>query len=131
MTAPLRRSMRILVTATSRALLLVLAACDRSDARDVTVLRGNAKTVNDTRTAIGFDGRHVTGPRLDHIDVDGGWIVAGASWFDGRSWHDNGTPTCLDHPLPQPIELGVVEAASGHDAPGRGVVVWLKYLSRS
>ena len=30
---------------------------------------------------------------------------------------------------PQPIELGVVEAGPHGDAPGRGVVVWLKCLA--
>ena len=60
--------------------------------------------------AIGFagcssdEGQPVTGPRFDFIDA------------------------CLEKPAPQPIEMGVVEAASHDDAPGRGVVVWLKCL---
>jgi hypothetical protein len=111
--------------------LLSLAACDGGDGVKVSVLRGNVRTVNETHGAIDFVGKRVAGPRLHHIDVDGGWIVAGGRWFDGRSWHDNGTAVCLERPLPQPIELGVVEAAEGHDAPGGGVVVWLKCLTRS
>jgi hypothetical protein len=57
----------------------------------------------------------------DFIDVDGPWIVAGASWWDGRSWHDSGSAPCLDNG--NPIELGIIEAAQYKDAPGRGVVV--------
>ena len=98
---------------------------------EVTVLRGTADIVNDTGTATGFEGKRVAGPRLRIADVDGSWVVAGASWFDGRTWHDNGTPTCLRREaLPQPVESGVVEAAPYGDAPGRAVVVWLKCLSR-
>lgn len=93
---------------------------------DVTVLRGTVDTVNDTGTAVGFEGKRIAGPRLRMVDVDGGWIIAGATWFDRRGWHDNGTPTCLQGGLPQPVELGVVEAAPTDDAPGRAVVVWLK-----
>ena len=98
---------------------------------DVTVLRGTADTVNATGTVIGFEGKRVAGPRLRIADVDGSWVVAGASWSDGRSWHDNGTPTCLrDRVLPQPVELGVVEAEAYGDTPGRAVVVWLSCLRR-
>ena len=98
---------------------------------EVTVLRGKAVTVNAPGTAIGFDGKRVGGPRLRIADVDGPWVVAGADWFDGRSWHDNETPTCLGgRNLPQPVELGVVEAAPHDDAPGRAVVVWLQCLRR-
>ena len=133
---PVMSSVRLLVTrhVPWAAVVLVLlgsAACNRGDGVDVTVLRGTVRTVNETHAAIDFAGKRVAGPRLHHIDVDGGWIVAGARWFDGRSWHDNGTAPCLERPLPQPIELGVVEAAEGHDAPGGGVVVWLKCLTRS
>ena len=110
---------------------LLLAGCVGGTSHEVTVLRGDTTAVNETRTAIFFDGRRVAGPRLAAIDEDGGWIVAGASWFDGRSWHDHGTPTCLEEPQPQEIELGVLEAAASDDAPGRGVVVWLRCLSRT
>jgi hypothetical protein len=95
---------------------------------EMTVLRGTVNTVNITGTAIGFDGKRVGGPRLRMVDVDGGWTVAGATWFDGRAWHDHDTPTCLRDGLPQPVGLGVVEAAASDDAPGRAVVVWLKCL---
>jgi hypothetical protein len=95
---------------------------------EVTVLRGTVNTVNLTGTAIAFRGKRVGGPRLRLVDVDGGWTVAGATWFDGRAWHDHETPTCLQGGLPQPVELGVVEAAASDDAPGRAVVVWLKCL---
>ena len=62
---------------------------------EVTVLRGTVNTVNITGTAIGFRGKRVGGPRLRMVDVDGGWVIAGASWFDGLAWHNHGTPTCL------------------------------------
>jgi hypothetical protein len=101
-------------------------------AQEVTVLRGKADSVNISRTAIGFDGRRVAGPRLRIVDAKGSWIVAGASWSDGRAWHDQDTPTCLDaDTLPRPIEMGVLEAKPHGDAPGRGVVVWLKCLDRA
>jgi hypothetical protein len=78
---------------------------------EVTVLRGTADTVNAARTAIGFRGDRVAGPRLRIADVDGSWIVAGASWSERHTWHDSDTPTCLrDGSLPQPVEVGVVEA---------------------
>lgn len=66
----------------------------------------------------------------DWCDVDGPWMVAGANWFDGRSWHDHERPTCLagSGALAQLVELGVIEAAPRDDAPGRAVVVWLKCL---
>jgi hypothetical protein len=113
------------------ALAVLLAGCGGGGGHAVTVLRGTAGA-NDTGTAIGFDGRRVAGPRLRLVDEDGGWIVAGASWSDGRSWHDQGTPTCLGGGAQRrPIELGVLEARPHGDAPGRGVVVWLKCLDRS
>jgi hypothetical protein len=105
-----------------------VAGCSSEEGRPVTVLRGKTTAVNDTRAAIFFEGERVAGPRFDFIDVDGGWIVAGASWSDGRSWHDSGTAPCIEKPAPQSIEIGVVEAANYEDAPGRGVVVWLKCL---
>lgn len=99
----------------------------RGHPSEVTVLRGTATTVNAPGTAIGFEGQRVGGPQLRIGDVDGSWIVAGATWFDGRTWHDNDTPTCLsDGGLPQPVDFGVVEAAPHDDAPGRAMVVWLK-----
>lgn len=71
----------------------------------------------------------MAGPRLRVVDEDGGWVVAGAAWWDGRSWHDNGTPTCLQPgSARQPVQMGVLEAKPYGDAPGRGVVVWLKCL---
>lgn len=118
------------LTVVGAVVALGFAGCGSGGGRTVTVLRGKA-TSDDARTAIGFDGRRVAGPRLHDVDEDGPWVVAGASWFDGSSWHDQGTPACLERPQPQPIELGVVEAAPGHDAPGRGVVVWLKCLTRT
>jgi hypothetical protein len=51
---------------------------------------------------------------------------AGAEWWDGKSWHDDGSAPCLDNG--NPIELGIIEAAQYKDAPGRGVVVWLRCL---
>lgn len=104
-----------------------LAGCDSSEGQPVTVLRGKSTGTNQTRTGISLqEGKRVAGPSFDFIDVDGPWIVAGASWWDGRSWHDDESPPCLDNG--EPIELGVIEAASYEDAPGRGVVVWLKCL---
>ena len=103
---------------------------DGSRGGEVTVLRGTVGSVNASRTAIGFDGRRVAGPRLRTVDESGGWVVAGASWSDGHTWHDTDIPTCLRPGSdPQPIELGVVEAGPHGDAPGRGVVVWLKCLA--
>ena len=93
----------------------------------MTVLRGNSTGPNKPdRTVISFEGKRVAGPKFDFLDVDGPWIVAGADWTDGHSWHDSGTPPCLENG--KPIELGVIEAATYKDAPGRGVVVWLKCL---
>ncbi len=128
-TAPRRLGRSILVAAALAALGLV--ACGSDSGPEVTVLKGEARTVNGSRTTIDFQGDRVDGPRLRDIDVDGGWIIAGARWFDTRSWHDEGFPTCLERPLPQPIELGVLEADARDDAPGGGVVVWLKCLTRS
>ena len=104
------------------------AGCNSGHGVPVTVLRGKTTAVNEPRAAIFFDGKRVEGPRLQIVDEDGGWIVAGASWFADNSWHDSGVAPCLEKPAPQPIELGVVEAAERDDAPGRGVVVWLKCL---
>jgi len=92
----------------------------------VTVLRGTADIVDDSGTNIGFHGRKVSGPALHVGAVYGSWDVAGASWFDGRTWHDSGIPACLGGGPAQPVELGVVEAAPNGDAPGRAVVVWLR-----
>ena len=126
-----------LATAVARRLALAVAIAasvvviggwtGRSDTRpgEVTVLAGTANIVNGARSAIGFHGKRIAGPRLRIGDVDGSWVVAGAAWFDGRAWHDNGTPTCL-HDAPAAVELGVVEAAPAGDAPGRAVVVWLR-----
>jgi hypothetical protein len=95
----------------------------------VSVLRGTVDTVNETGTAVGFRGEWVAGPRLRVAGVDGSWVVAGASWWDGQAWHEHRTPTCLgDVAVPAPVELGVIEAAPSGDAPGRAVVVWLKCL---
>jgi hypothetical protein len=105
-----------------------VTGCNSGDGQPVTVLRGKTTAVNEPRTAIVFDGKRVEGPRLQISDEDGGWIVAGASWFAGNSWHDSGVAPCLEKPAPQPIELGVLEAAERDGAPGRGVVVWLKCL---
>ena len=120
------RAGRVVVVAV--AVAIGFAGCNSGEGQPVTVMRGKTTAVNDVRTAIFFEGKRVTGPRFDFIDVDGGWIVAGANWSDGRSWHDSGIAPCLEKPAPQPIEMGVVEAASHDDAPGRGVVVWLKCL---
>ena len=124
---------RVVVAVAITVSVMVIGGWTGRSARpsEVTALRGKAVTMNETGTAIGFDGKRVAGPRLRIADVDGSWIVAGANWFDGRSWHDNETPACLrSGMLPQPVELGVVEAAPRDDAPGRAVVVWLKCFGR-
>jgi hypothetical protein len=108
-----------------------LAGCSPRSGTSVTVLRGIATTVDATREAIGFTGEKVAGPALQTVDVEGGWIVAGAQWWDGRSWHDRGPATCLQPGGDVPVELGVLEARPYRDAPGRGVVVWLKCLGAS
>lgn len=122
------RSRLVLVVTVAAA--IGLAACNSGEGQPVTVLRGKTTAVNDDRTAIFFEGKRVDGPRFDFIDVDGGWRVAGADWYgDNNSWHSNGTAPCLDKPAPQPIEMGVIEAAAHEDGGGgRGVVVWLKCL---
>ena len=118
----------ILVWAAAAVAAIGFAGCDSGEGQPVTVLRGKTTAVNDSRDAIFFDGKRVAGPSFDFIDVDGGWRVAGAEWWDGKSWHDDGIAPCLEKPAPQPIELGVLEAAPRGDAAGRGVVVWLKCL---
>lgn len=105
---------------------IAMAGCQSSEGQPVTVLRGKSTGANDARTAMSFKGKRVDGPRFDFLDVDGPWIVAGASWWDGKSWHDNESAPCLDNG--KPIELGIIEAAQYKDAGGRGVVVWLKCL---
>src|ERR1051325_3296957 len=107
-------------------MVIGLGACS-PDGYPVTVLRGKSTGTNETRTGISLkEGKRVAGPKFSFLDVDGPWIVAGASWTDGRSWHDNGYPPCLD--AGEQLELGVLEAARSDDAPGRGVVVWIKCL---
>lgn len=102
-----------------------VAGCDSTEGQPVTVLRGTSTGTNDDRTGISLkDGKRVAGPAFEFIDVEGPWIVAGASWSDGKSWHDSGTAPCLDNG--EELELGVIEAAPYEDAPGRGVVVWLE-----
>ena len=122
------RARHVVVAAVAAA--LGLAGCSSGgEGQPVTVLRGKTTAVNDVRTAIFFEGKRVDGPRFDFIDGDGGWRVAGADWYGDNSWHSNGTAPCLDKPAPQPIEMGVIEAAAHEDGGGgRGVVVWLKCL---
>ncbi len=104
------------------------AGCSSEEGQPVTVLRGKTTLVNPDGVNVFFEGERVAGPKFDFIDEEGGWNVGAADWFDGRSWHDSGKAPCVEKPAPQPIEMGVVEAASHDDAPGRGVVVWLKCL---
>lgn len=122
------RAGRVIVVAV--AVAIGFAGCNSGEGQPVTVLRGKTTAVNDVRTAIFFEGKRVEGPRFDFIDVDGGWRVAGADWYgDNNSWHSSGIAPCLEKPAPQPIEMGVVEAAAHEDGGGgRGVVVWLKCL---
>ena len=111
------------------AVAIGFSGCNSGKGQPVTVLRGKTTAVNDVRTAIFFEGKRVAGPRFDFIDVEGGWRVAGADWYDGRSWHHSGTAPCLEKPAPQQIEMGVIEASASEDGgAGRGVVVWLKCL---
>jgi hypothetical protein len=120
------RSRLVLVVTVAAA--VGLAGCDSGDGQPATVLRGKSTGTNETRTGISLkDAKRVSGPRFDFLDVEGPWIIAGASWSDGKSWHDDGTPPCLDNGAP--VELGVIEAAEHEDGGGgRGVVVWLKCL---
>jgi hypothetical protein len=95
----------------------------------VTVLRGEATNVTPNQNALSFVGKKVEGPKLEKISVNGSWVVTGASWFDGRAWHDSDPPACLaPGSRRQQVEMGVVQAESYKDAPGRAVVVWLKCL---
>lgn len=119
------KSRHILAVAVAAAIGLV--GCNSSEGQPVTVLRGKSTGTNATRTGISLkDAKRVAGPRFDFVDAEGPWVIAGASWWDGKSWHDDETPPCLDNGAP--LELGVVEAAEHDRAPGRGVVVWLKCL---
>lgn len=102
--------------------------CTSSEGQPVTVLRGKTSLVNPDGETIFFEGKLVAGPRFDFIDEEGGWNVGSADWSDAYSWHDSGTAPCIEKPAPQPIEMGVIEAATYKNAPGRGVVVWLKCL---
>jgi hypothetical protein len=96
------------------------------------VLRGSVEAVGNGPTAVRFHGRRVAGPTLRNAGVDGRWVIAGADWSDGTTWHDTGSPRCLaPGQLPQPVDMGVVEAARHGDAPGRAVVVWVRCLRRS
>jgi hypothetical protein len=126
---PGRIARRVALAVTIAVSVVVLGGWgNRSGAgREVTVLRGTVTAVNASATAVAFEGRRVAGPRLRIADVDGSWIVAGASWSDAGTWHDSGTPTCLERGAgPTAVELGVVEAARRRDAPARGVVAWLR-----
>jgi hypothetical protein len=86
----------VLAVAIAVSVVVIGGWTGRTGARpvEVTVLRGTVNTVNLTGTAIGFRGKRVGGPRLRMVDVDGGWVVAGATWFDRQGWHDHGTPPC-------------------------------------
>jgi hypothetical protein len=99
---------------------------------DVTVVRGHTRIVNHDRTAIFFDGERVSGPRFRTFKIDSGFRVAGAMWDDGRSWHDNEPPGCLEPGTRrQEIEMGLLEANPTDDALGSVVVVWLECLEGS
>lgn len=106
---------------------LGLAGCSSGKGQPVTVLRGKSTGTNADRTGISLaEGKRVAGPKFSFLDVDGPWVVAGAAWWDGKSWQHSGSAPCLDSG--KSVELGVVEAAQYKDAPGRGAVVWLKCL---
>jgi hypothetical protein len=95
----------------------------------VTVLRGEATNVTPNQNALSFVGKKVEGPKLEKISVNGSWVVTGASWYDGRAWHDSDPPACLaPGSRRQRVEMGVIQAESYRDVPGRAVVVWLKCL---
>jgi len=116
-----------LATAVAAIAALGFAGCNSGEGQPVTVVRGRSTGANLDRTALSLEeGRRVAGPKFGFLDADGPWIVAGASWSDGKSWHDSGNAPCLDNG--EAIELGVIEAEHYKDAPGRGVVVWLKCL---
>ena len=116
---------RRLVPVVAMVLMVIgLGACS-PDGYPATVLRGKSTGTNAERTGISLkDGKRVAGPKFSFLDVDGPWVVAGARWFDGKSWHDAGGPPCLDNG--DQIELGVVEVAEHDGAGGWGVVAWVK-----
>jgi hypothetical protein len=117
---------RLALVSAAAMVALGLAGCS-PHGYPATVLRGKSTGSNAERTAISLkDGKRVGGPKFSFLDVDGPWVVAGARWYDGKSWHDAGNPPCLDNG--DPIELGVVEVAESHDAGGWGVVAWVKCL---
>ena len=105
-----------------------LVGCSSREGQPVTVLRGKTTLVNPDGVNIFFEGKRVAGPKFDFIDEEGGWNVGGAQWSDGNTWHDSGKAPCIGKPAPQPIEMGVIETATYKDAPGVGVVAWLKCL---
>jgi hypothetical protein len=116
-----------LVTAVAAMAALGVAGCTSKEGQPVTVLRGKSTGTDAEKRGLSLkEGKRVAGPKFDFLDVDGPWVIAGAEWSDGRSWHDSGSAPCLDNG--KPIELGVIEAAKYEDAGGRGVVVWLKCL---
>jgi hypothetical protein len=109
----------------------LLAGCsgDEKPGVDVTVLRGEATTVTPNQNAMSFTGKKVAGPALKKLPVDGSYVVTGASWFDGHTWHDTDPPACLaPGSRRQKVELGIVQVKAYKDAPGHPVVVWLKCL---
>lgn len=116
------------VAVAAAAVVVGVGGCSSEEGQPVTVLRGKTTLVNPDGVNIFFEGKRVAGPRFDFIDEEGGWNVGAADWYDGKSWHDSGKAPCIEKPAPQPIEMGVIEAATYENAPGRGVVVWLKCL---
>jgi hypothetical protein len=120
---------RLALVSAAAMVALGLAGCS-PHGYPATVLQGKSTGTNDTRTGISLeDGKRVGGPKFSFLDVDGPWVVGGARWYDGKTWHDGGNPPgppCLD--AGERIELGVVEVAATHDAGGWGVVAWVKCL---
>jgi len=116
-----------LVAAVAAVSALGLAGCSSREGQPVTVLRGKSTGTNADRTGISLtEGKRVAGRKFSFLDADGPWVVAGARWSDGRSWHDSGGAPCLDSG--RPLELGVVEVPEYRDTGGWGVVAWVKCL---
>jgi hypothetical protein len=96
----------------------------------VTVMRGEAMLV------VGLDGDQVRTISFEHGQRRSGrpidpfftqnFQVGDVDWFGDGAWHETGVPTCLSGDGPAIVEVGVVQARTFEDAPGRVLLSWLR-----